>query len=166
MPDANIEQASNGIIGAAFGSAIERCMAVSVAVFGDISVMKLIKNVNEKAKNLRVAPWDSGDSDMGPLISEEHLNKVINYIQDGISSGAKLILDGRDIKIQGYEKGYFIGPTIFDNVKKEMNIYKEEIFGPVLSVVRVKDYEEAVDLVNSHKFGNGTSIYTSNGRDI
>ena len=163
MPDADIEQASNGIIGAAFGSAGERCMAVSVAVaVGDIAD-KLVENITEKARNLKVAPWESGDSDMGPLISKEHLIKVKNYISDGISSGAKLILDGREIKIQGYEDGYFIGPSIFDNVTSEMNIYKDEIFGPVLGVVRVKNYEEAVNLINSHIYGNGTSIYTSNG---
>tara|TARA_B100000965_G_scaffold357026_1_gene335378 strand:- start:30 stop:563 length:534 start_codon:yes stop_codon:yes gene_type:complete len=100
---------------------------------------------------------------MGPLISKEHMEKVINYIDEGQQEGAKLILDGRNYKIQGYENGYFVGPTLFDQVKKDMTIYKDEIFGPVLSVVRVQNYEEALDLVNNHKFGNGTTIYTSDG---
>ncbi len=163
MPDANIDQAVDGIMGAAFGSAGERCMAVSVAVAVGNIADELVNNIQEKAKNLKVAPWNSNDSDMGPLISKEHLNKVISYIEDGENSGAKLILDGRNIKIQGYENGYFIGPSIFDNVSSDMSIYKDEIFGPVLSVVRVNTYEDAISLVNSHKFGNGTSIYTSNG---
>ena len=100
---------------------------------------------------------------MGPVISKEHKDKIISYIDEGVKEGADLILDGRDINIQGYEKGYFIGPTIFDNVKSNMKIYKEEIFGPVLSVVRTKNYEDAIKLVNDHEFGNGTSIYTSDG---
>ena len=100
---------------------------------------------------------------MGPLISKEHLEKVLKYIDIGINEGAKIVSDGRNYKLQGYENGYFIGPTLFDEVKTDMTIYKEEIFGPVLSVVRVNNYHEALDIVNKHQFGNGTSIYTSNG---
>ena len=163
MPDANINQAVDGIMGAAFGSAGERCMAVSVAVaVGDIAD-KLVDKINIQAQSLKIAPWTNEDSQMGPVISKEHKDKIINYIEIGQKEGADLILDGRNIKIQGYEKGYFVGPTIFDNVNKDMQIYKEEIFGPVLSVVRAKDYQEAINLVNDHKFGNGTSIYTSDG---
>ncbi len=163
MPDANLDQAVDGIMGAAYGSAGERCMAVSVAVaVGDIAD-KLIDKVNIKAQTLKVAPWTDPDSDMGPVISKEHKYKIEEYISSGINEGAKLVLDGRNYKIQGYENGYFVGPTLFDNVTKEMKIYKEEIFGPVLSVVRVNNYEEALKLVNDHKFGNGTSIYTSDG---
>ncbi len=163
MPDANINQAVDGIMGAAFGSAGERCMAVSVAVaVGDVAD-QLVEKINDKAQILKVAPWTDPDSEMGPLISKEHKSKVEDYINIGEKEGAKLILDGRNLNIQGYEKGYFVGPTIFDNVTKDMKIYKEEIFGPVLSVIRAKNYEEALGLVNDHKFGNGTSIYTSDG---
>jgi malonate-semialdehyde dehydrogenase (acetylating)/methylmalonate-semialdehyde dehydrogenase len=114
-------------------------------------------------QKLKVAPWIDSDSDMGPLISQEHLEKVKNYVNIGIKEGAKLIADGRNFTLQGYENGYFLGPCLFDHVTKDMTIYKEEIFGPVLSVVRVKNYEEALMLVNEHKLGNGASVYTSNG---
>jgi len=163
MPDANINQAVDGIIGAAYGSAGERCMAISVAIaVGDIAD-KLVEEVSMKGQTLKVAPWTDEDSNMGPLISLDHKNKVENYISAGEKEGAKLVLDGRNYKIQGYEKGYFVGPTLFDNVDKNMTIYKEEIFGPVLSVLRVNNYEEALNLVNDHKLGNGASIYTSDG---
>ena len=163
MPDANLDQAVDGIIGAAYGSAGERCMAVSVAVaVGDIAD-ELVESIHISSQKLKVAPWTDKDADMGPLISQEHLEKVKNYIDIGVKEGAKLIADGRNYKLQGYENGYFIGPSLFDHVNKDMTIYKEEIFGPVLSVVRVKDYEEALSFVSEHKFGNGTSVYTSNG---
>ncbi|MDC3207074.1 CoA-acylating methylmalonate-semialdehyde dehydrogenase [Pelagibacteraceae bacterium] len=163
MPDANLDQAVDGLIGAAFGSAGERCMAVSVAVaVGDIAD-SLVEKIKIKAQEIKVAPWKHDDSDMGPLISQEHKNKVQNYIEMGINEGAKIILDGRNVNIQGYENGFFVGPTIFDYVDKKMSIYKDEIFGPVLSVVRVNSYEDAINLVNNHQYGNGTSIYTSDG---
>ncbi len=163
MPDANIDQAVDGIIGAAFGSAGERCMAVSVAVAVGKIGNQLVEKIKNKAEVLKVAPWTDSSSEMGPVISKEHKKKIENYINIGINEGANLKLDGRQIKIQGYENGNFIGPTLFDNVKEGMTIYKEEIFGPVLSVVRAEDYEEALNLVNNHQFGNGTSIYTSSG---
>ena len=163
MPDANLNQAVDGIMGAAYGSAGERCMAVSVAVaVGDIADA-LVEKISNKAQTLKVAPWTDSSSDMGPVISKQHKEKIFNYIDIGEKEGAKLILDGRKIKIQGYENGYFVGPTLFDNVRKNMKIYKEEIFGPVLSVIRTNTYEDALKLVNDHEFGNGTSIYTSDG---
>ena len=163
MPDANIKQAVDGIMGAAYGSAGERCMAVSVAVaVGDIAD-ELVDKISIEAQKLKVAPWTDSDSDMGPVISNEHKEKIEAYISKGEEEGAKLILDGRNYSLQGYEKGYFVGPTLFDNVTKDMVIYKEEIFGPVLSVIRAKNYDEALNLVNDHAFGNGTSIYTSDG---
>ncbi len=163
MPDANLDQAVDGIMGAAYGSAGERCMAVSVAVaVGDIAD-ELVNNINIQCQKLKVAPWTDPDSNMGPVISKEHKEKIENYISKGIDEGAKLIADGRNYKIQGYENGYFVGPTLFDKVTKDMTIYKEEIFGPVLSVVRAKDYDEALSLVNNHAYGNGTSLYTSDG---
>ena len=163
MPDANINQAVDGIIGAAYGSAGERCMAISVAVaVGDIAD-ELVNKISKNIETLKVSPWTDTDSNMGPVISKEHLSKIKDYIGIGIDEGAELVTDGRLIKIQGYENGYFIGPTLFDKVNKNMTIYKEEIFGPVLSVVRVDNYNEAVELVNNHKFGNGATIYTSDG---
>tara|TARA_B100001057_G_C22348884_1_gene756247 strand:- start:4 stop:651 length:648 start_codon:yes stop_codon:yes gene_type:complete len=138
-------------------------MAVSVAVaVGDIAD-KLVNEISNKAQTLKVAPWTDIKSDMGPVISKEHKEKILEYIEIGLKEGANLILDGRKINIQGYENGYFLGPSLFDNVKPEMKIYKDEIFGPVLSVIRVNTYEEALKLVNDHEFGNGTSIYTSDG---
>jgi len=163
MPDANLDQAVDGIMGAAYGSAGERCMAVSVAVAVGNIADDLVENIHKKTQELKVAPWTDNESDMGPLISKDHLEKVQKYIDIGVEEGAKLVADGRGYKLQGYENGYFIGPSLFDNVTDEMKIYKEEIFGPVLSVVRVKDYYEALSLVNKHNFGNGTSIYTSSG---
>ncbi len=163
MPDANLDQAVDGIIGAAYGSAGERCMAISVAVaVGDVA-NNLVAKISDRAQTLKVAPWTDNDAEMGPLISKDHKNKVENYIKTGENEGANLVIDGRNCNIQGYENGFFVGPTLFDNVTKEMSIYKEEIFGPVLSVVRAKNYQEALDLVNNHAFGNGTSIYTSDG---
>ena len=163
MPDANLNQAVDGIMGAAYGSAGERCMAVSVAVAVGNIADKLVEQIYNKAQTLKVAPWNDTTSDMGPVISKEHKEKILKYIEIGQKEGAKLILDGRNIKIQGYENGYFIGPTLFDNVDQNMTIYKDEIFGPVLSVLRVDSYDEALKLVNNHEFGNGTSIYTSDG---
>ncbi len=163
MPDANLDQAVDGIMGAAYGSAGERCMAVSVAVaVGEIGD-SLVKHIYEKAQTLKVAPWTDPDSEMGPVISKEHKDKIHNYISLGEQEGAKIILDGRNCNIQGYEHGNFVGPTLFDHVNKNMTIYKEEIFGPVLCVVRAQNYEEALMLVNNHAYGNGTSIYTSDG---
>ena len=163
MPDANLDQAVDGVIGAGFGSAGERCMAISVAVaVGDIAD-KLVDKIHLESQKLKVAPWTDKDSDMGPVISKDHKEKIENYISLGVKEGAKLVEDGRNYKIQGYENGYYVGPTLFDNVTKDMTIYKEEIFGPVVSVVRVNNYDEAINLVNSHKYGNGTSIYTSDG---
>ncbi len=163
MPDANLDQAVDGIMGAAYGSAGERCMAVSVAVAVGGIADKLVEQISNKAETLKVAPWTDSASDMGPVISREHKEKIVNYIDIGEKEGAKLVLDGRNIKIQGYENGYFVGPTLFDNVKQNMKIYQDEIFGPVLSVLRADTYEEALKLVNDHELGNGTSIYTSDG---
>ena len=163
MPDCDLDQAVNGLIGAAYGSAGERCMAQSVAVavggIGD----SLVKSLAKKVEALKVGPGMDKTSEMGPLITKEHLEKVKNYVDIGEKEGAKLVVDGRNFKIQGYEKGFYIGGCLFDNVKKDMKIYKEEIFGPVLSIVRAKDFDEALKLVNDHEFGNGVSIFTRDG---
>ena len=163
MPDCDMDQAVNGLMGAAYGSAGERCMAQSVAVavggIGD----KLVEKLSKKVEALKVGPGLDKNSEMGPLITKEHLEKVKGYVDLGVKEGAKLVVDGRDIKLQGYENGFFIGGCLFDNVTKKMRIYNEEIFGPVLSVVRVKDFNDAIQLINDHEFGNGTSVYTRDG---
>jgi len=163
MPDCDLDQAVNGLMGAAYGSAGERCMAQSVAVaVGNIGD-ELVSQISKKLETLKVGPGMDKTSEMGPLVTKEHLERVRGYVDLGVKEGAKLVADGRDIKLQGYENGYYIGGCLFDRVTKDMRIYKEEIFGPVLSVVRVKDFDEAVQLINDHEFGNGTSIYTRDG---
>ncbi len=163
MPDCDLDQAVNGLMGAAYGSAGERCMAQSVAVAVGKIGNELVNKLAKKVESLKVGPGLDKNSEMGPLVTKEHLEKVKGYVDLGEKEGAKLVVDGRNIKIKGHEKGYYIGGCLFDNVEKKMRIYKEEIFGPVLSVVRVKDFDEAVNLVNEHEFGNGTSIYTRDG---
>ena len=163
MPDCDLDQAADGLMGAAYGSAGERCMAQSVAVsVGDIGD-KLIKKLKAKVEKLKVGPGMDKNSEMGPLVTKEHLKKVKEYVDIGVKEGADLIVDGRKLKLQGYENGYYMGGCLFDNVKKDMRIYKEEIFGPVLSVVRAENFEEALELVNDHEFGNGVSIFTRDG---
>jgi malonate-semialdehyde dehydrogenase (acetylating)/methylmalonate-semialdehyde dehydrogenase len=163
MPDCDLDQAVNGLMGAAYGSAGERCMAQSVAVaVGNIGD-ELVSNLSKKVETLKIGSGMDKSSEMGPLVTKEHLEKVRGYVDLGVSEGAKLVVDGRNIELQGCENGYYIGGCLFDHVTKEMKIYKEEIFGPVLSVIRVKDFDEAVQLINDHEFGNGTSVYTRDG---
>jgi len=163
MPDCDLDQAVNGLMGAAYGSAGERCMAQSVAVAVGNIADDLVSNLSKNVESLKIGPGMDKSSDMGPLVTKEHLEKVKGYVDLGVKEGADLVVDGRNIKLQGYENGYYIGGCLFDNVTKDMRIYKEEIFGPVLSVVRVKDFSEAVQLINNHEFGNGTSVYTRDG---
>ena len=164
MPDADIDQAVDALIGAGYGSAGERCMAVSVAVpvgkkTADILVEKLIPRV----ESLKVAPSTDPQADYGPMVTKAHLDKVKDYVDLGVKEGAKLKVDGRGFKLQGYENGFFMGGCLFDDVTPDMRIYKEEIFGPVLSVVRAKDYEEALRLPSEHDYGNGVAIFTRDG---
>ena len=163
MPDCDLDQAVNGLMGAAYGSAGERCMAQSVAVAVGKVGDELVSRLAKKVESLKIGPGLDKNSEMGPLVTKQHLEKVRGYVDLGVKEGAKLVVDGRNIKLQGYERGFYIGGCLFDNVDKKMRIYKEEIFGPVLSVVRVKDFESAVELVNNHELGNGTSIYTRDG---
>ena len=163
MPDCDLDGAVNGLMGAAYGSAGERCMAQSVAVaVGDIGD-ELVSRLAKKAEALKIGPGMDKSSEMGPLVTKGHLEKVKGYVDLGVKEGAKLVLDGRNLKLQGYENGFYIGGCLFDNVKTDMRIYKEEIFGPVLSVVRVKTFEEATKIINEHEYGNGVSIYTRDG---
>jgi malonate-semialdehyde dehydrogenase (acetylating)/methylmalonate-semialdehyde dehydrogenase len=163
MPDADIEQAVDALIGAAYGSAGERCMAISVAVLvGDVAD-KIIPKLAERAKALKIKNGMELDAEMGPIVTKQALERIEGYIGIGIEEGAKLVVDGRGCKVRGFEQGFFTGGTLFDHVTPEMRIYKEEIFGPVLSCVRVHDLKEAVDLVNAHEFGNGVACFTSDG---
>ncbi|MBI4031338.1 MAG: CoA-acylating methylmalonate-semialdehyde dehydrogenase [Proteobacteria bacterium] len=164
MPDADIAQATDALMGAAYGSAGERCMAISVAVaVGDQVGDALVKKLSGQIKSLKIGPGTNKSADMGPLITKQHHEKVTGYIKTGIDEGAMLVVDGRTLVVKGHEKGFFLGGCLFDHVKKNMRIYKEEIFGPVLCVVRVKDYAEAVKLINDHEFGNGAAIFTNHG---
>ncbi len=163
MPDADLDQVTDALMGAAYGSAGERCMAISVAVaVGDVAD-KVIERLVPRVKALVVKDGMQGDAEMGPLVTAQHRNKVIGYIEDGVAAGAEMVVDGRGLKVPGAEKGFFLGGTLFDKVKPTMNIYREEIFGPVLCVVRVPDFAAAVELINAHEFGNGVACFTSDG---
>lgn len=165
MPDAEPSQVVNSLIGAAYGSAGERCMAISVAVcVGDEVADNLIKDLQSEIEKMSVGNGMSQpEPHMGPLVSRVHADKVLGYIDFGVEEGATLVVDGRGFKVTDHDQGYFVGPTLFDNVKAGMRIYEEEIFGPVLSVVRVNSYEEALNLINAHEYGNGTAIFTRDG---
>ena len=165
MPDADMDQAVDALIGAGYGAAGERCMAISVAVpVGEDTANRLIEKLAPRVESLKIGPYTAGnDVDFGPLVTRDAYTRVKGLVDKGVEQGAKLVVDGRDFKMQGYENGYFIGGCLFDNVTKEMDIYKTEIFGPVLSVVRAKTYEEAIDLPMSHEYGNGAAIFTRDG---
>ncbi|MCY1707404.1 CoA-acylating methylmalonate-semialdehyde dehydrogenase [Pannonibacter sp. SL95] len=164
MPDADMDQAADALMGAGYGSAGERCMAISVAVpIGEKTADALVEKLIPRVEALKIGPATDKSADMGPVITEAHKRKVLGYIDQGVKEGAKLLVDGRGFSLQGYENGYFVGGTLFDRVTKDMTIYKEEIFGPVLSVVRAKGYEEALTLINEHEYGNGTAIFTRDG---
>jgi malonate-semialdehyde dehydrogenase (acetylating)/methylmalonate-semialdehyde dehydrogenase len=163
MPDADLDQAADALIGAAYGSAGERCMAISIAVaVGDVGD-KLIEKLLPRIDQLKVGNGMQSDTDMGPLVTGEHKAKVLGFIDQGVEQGAELIVDGRGFSVPGAEAGFFVGATLFDNVTPEMTIYKQEIFGPVLGIVRVPDFASAVALINAHEFGNGVSCFTSDG---
>jgi malonate-semialdehyde dehydrogenase (acetylating)/methylmalonate-semialdehyde dehydrogenase len=163
MPDADIDQVADALIGAGYGSAGERCMAISVAVtVGDVAD-KLVEKLKEKVKTIVIDQGLNEKADMGPLVTPQHYAKVKSYVDLGVTEGAKLVIDGRGYSLIGHEKGFFLAPCLFDNVTKDMRIYQEEIFGPVLSVVRTNTFEEALQLVNDHEFGNGTAIFTRDG---
>ncbi len=164
MPDADMEQAADALMGAAFGSAGERCMAISVAVpIGKETGDRLVEMLKPRIKALKIGASTQKNIDMGPLITKQHKEKVIDYINQGEKAGADLVVDGRDFSLKGYENGYFVGGTLFDNVSEDMSIYREEIFGPVLSIVRKNSFEEAVELIHSHQYANGTAIFTRDG---
>lgn len=164
MPDADMQQAAEALMGAGFGSAGERCMAVSVAVpVGEKTADALVEKLVPMVEALKVGPADDTDAEMGPVITADAKQRISGLIDSGVKQGADLLVDGRSLSLQGYENGYFLGGSLFDKVTTEMDIYKQEIFGPVLSVVRANDYSEAVDMINNHEYGNGTAIFTRDG---
>ncbi|MEO1951453.1 CoA-acylating methylmalonate-semialdehyde dehydrogenase [Thioclava sp.] len=165
MPDADMDKAADALIGAGYGAAGERCMAISVAVpVGDGTADALVERLVPKIEKLKVGPYTGGDEvDYGPVITKQAQERIKSLINSGVDQGANLVVDGRDFSLQGYEDGFFVGPSLFDNVTPDMDIYKEEIFGPVLSMVRTKSYDEALDLVIDSPYGNGTAIYTADG---
>ncbi|MGP9568062.1 CoA-acylating methylmalonate-semialdehyde dehydrogenase [Halomonas sp. AOP25-F1-15] len=164
LPDADLENAANTLMGAAYGSCGERCMAISVAVcVGDETANRLVETMLPKIAQLKIGPGTQKGLDMGPLVTAEHRDKVLGFIEDGVKSGATLVADGRDLTVSGHEQGYFVGGCLFDNVTADMRIYQEEIFGPVLCVMRVGSLDDAMQLINDHEYGNGTCLFTRDG---
>ncbi|MBP6646691.1 MAG: CoA-acylating methylmalonate-semialdehyde dehydrogenase [Burkholderiaceae bacterium] len=164
MPDADVPNAVSALMGAAFGSCGERCMAIPLVVaIGDETAEAVIAGLKVEMAKMTVGAGTDAKSDMGPLVSKPHFEKVKGYVDQGVKEGATLLVDGRGVKVPGHEEGYFLGPCLFDNVKPGMKIYQEEIFGPVLGIVRVKTLQEAMDMIDAHEYGNGTCIFTRDG---
>ena len=164
MPDADMDKAVDALMGAAYGSAGERCMAISVAVaVGEQTADELVGKLAPKVQALKVAPYTDPSAEMGPVVTKDAKERIEGYIQSGIDQGAELVVDGRGLSLQGYENGFFLGGTLFDRVTTDMDIYTDEIFGPVLAVVRADAYETALQMVNDHEYGNGTAIFTRDG---
>ncbi|ETX30636.1 CoA-acylating methylmalonate-semialdehyde dehydrogenase [Roseivivax isoporae] len=165
MPDADMDQAADALVGAGYGAAGERCMAISVAVpVGDEAADRLIEKLVPRIEKLKVGPYTAGDDvDYGPVVTAAAKEKILGLVQSGVDQGAELVVDGRNFSLQGYEDGFFVGPHLFDRVTPDMDIYRQEIFGPVLSTVRAGSYEEALGLAMDHEYGNGTAIFTRDG---
>jgi malonate-semialdehyde dehydrogenase (acetylating)/methylmalonate-semialdehyde dehydrogenase len=164
MPDADLDNAVNSLLGAAFGSSGERCMALSVAVaVGDAVADALIGKLAEAMQGLKFGAYDDASNDFGPVITAQHRDKVVGYIDSAQQQGARIVVDGRNVRVEGLEKGFFVGATLIDAVTADMDSYKAEIFGPVLQVIRVQTMDEAMQLINDHEYGNGTCIYTRDG---
>ena len=164
MPDADVDNAVSALMGAAFGSCGERCMAISVAVcVGDDTADTVVAKLQAEIADLKVGPGTDVSNQMGPLVTQPHFDKVKGYVDLGVDEGADLVCDGRDLVVDGHENGYFLGPCLFDRVTADMRIYQEEIFGPVLCVVRAESEEQAMQLIDDHEYGNGTCIFTRDG---
>ena len=164
MPDADIPNAVNALMGAAYGSCGERCMAIPLVVaVGDATADAVVAALKVEIAKMKLGAGTQAGVDMGPLVTQQHYDKVVGYVEQGVAEGATLVVDGRNVKVAGFEDGYFLGACLFDNVKPGMKIYQEEIFGPVLGVVRVKTLQEAMDLIDAHEYGNGTCIFTRDG---
>ncbi len=163
LPDADLDLAADAAVSAGYGSAGERCMAISVVVAVGDAADRLLPKLEERIAALKTGSAETADSEMGPLITPEHRDRVVSCIDSGVDEGATLVSDGRGIQVAGHEKGFFVGPTLFDHVKQDMKIYREEIFGPVLSIVRAEHFTDAIDLVNANPYANGTAIFTNDG---
>lgn len=163
LPDADMDVAADAAVSAGYGSAGERCMAVSVIVCVGDAGDDLVAAIRDRIEHLRVGPGGAKDSEMGPLITREHCDRVADYVEQGTAEGAELVVDGRGLRIDGYEDGFFLGPSLFDRVGEDMAVYRDEIFGPVLSVVRVPTLDDAIDLIDRNPYGNGTAIFTNDG---
>ncbi len=163
LPDADMELAADAAVSAGYGSAGERCMAISVVVAVGEAAERVMPKIEERSAELKIGPGDEEGAEMGPLVTRQHLERVAGYVDAGETEGATLVVDGRDFKVDGFEDGFFIGPNLFDNVTKDMSIYRDEIFGPVLSVVRTEHYEDAIGLINDNPYGNGTAVFTNDG---
>ena len=163
LPDADMELAADAAVSAGYGSAGERCMAISVVVTVGDAADRLVPKIEERLAALRVGPGDAEGIEMGPLVTKAHQERVLGYIDAGEREGATLVADGRDLRVDGHDGGYFVGPTLIDHVTPEMSVYRDEIFGPVLSMVRIDHYEDAIKLVNSNQYGNGTAVFTNDG---
>ncbi len=164
MPDADMDQVTDAVVGAAYGSAGERCMAISVVVaVGDEAADTMIEKLKPRVAALKVGPYTDASAEMGPVITAESRDRILGYIDAGVEQGADLVLDGRGISVDGHEDGFFVGGTIFDKVTTDMSIYTDEIFGPVLSVVRAESFEQALQMIDDHEYGNGTAIFTRDG---
>ena len=164
MPDADMDQVVDAAMGAAYGSAGERCMAISVAVpVGEDTANRFIEALAPRVRDLKVGPYNDPATEMGPVVTREAQQKILGLVETGIAQGANLVVDGREVNLQGYENGFFVGGCLFDNVTTDMDIYKEEIFGPVLATVRSKSYDDAITMINDHAYGNGTAIFTRDG---
>jgi malonate-semialdehyde dehydrogenase (acetylating)/methylmalonate-semialdehyde dehydrogenase len=163
LPDADMELAADAAVSAGYGSAGERCMAISVVVAVGDAAERLVPAIEERIAKLRTGSAADADTEMGPLITAEHRDRVVDCIDSGVDEGARLVADGRGLVVAGHEEGFFVGPTLFDDVKPSMRIYREEIFGPVLGVVRVEHFTEGIGLVNDNPYANGTAIFTNDG---
>ena len=163
MPDADLDQTVEALMGAAYGSAGERCMAISVAVAVGHVADELVSRLAERVRALKIGSGNDAGAEMGPLVSRQHQGRVRGYVDSGVAAGASLVVDGRAYRHPAGDAGFFLGGSLFDHVTPDMTIYREEIFGPVLCVVRVADFSQAVELINRHEFANGTSIFTKSG---
>ena len=163
LPDADMDLAADSAVSAGYGSAGERCMAISVVVTVGNAAERLLPKIEERIARLVIGPGLDAGSELGPLITREHRDRVAGYVDTGVEEGADLIVDGRGLRLKGCENGYFFGPTLFDNVTPDMTIYRDEIFGPVLGVVRTESFEDAIGLINENPWGNGTAVFTNDG---
>jgi malonate-semialdehyde dehydrogenase (acetylating)/methylmalonate-semialdehyde dehydrogenase len=163
LPDADMDLAADAAVSAGYGSAGERCMAISAIVAVGDAGDSLIEGMQTRIEKLIVGPGDQPGVEMGPLVTREHLERVRGYVAAGVEAGADLVADGRNLVVDGHEDGFFLGPTLFDRVSPDMSIYTDEIFGPVLSTVRMDHYEDAIALINANPYGNGTAVFTNDG---